>query len=344
MRARRTGCCGGLIDFITACFGCDEVDDDSDDSGEHLVIEPIVQCVNVKPRRIELPSPVKDDVVLTGRSLFLNQNVSYFPAVDLDPTLWNEGSYSKDLAIDSATLLGWRGKRALDIAGGAGLFPEEARSFDISVDVVDLNSETYAELVDRDAPPGLLEAFGLRDDDELQYRDVIRHLYVHNLEIISDLVEQDGGAPGELGDAFDHIISNRKAIARTLYDGSVRRNQGDATDLSEIDDDTYDVVLSCWMLNYLDDGGRRAVTSEAIRITKPGGEIRLQGGHEDADGSKKTDFSDGTERFPAISAERFEHWFGETRTDDGFVVGGKLVRIGERSQESLLVLRVVDYV
>ncbi len=79
-----------------------------------------VDCDDVKTReRLELPSPVKDKVVLTARSLFLNQNVSYSPlAINNDSIPWNSGSYTERLRINSSDLKNWKGKKLLDLAEG----------------------------------------------------------------------------------------------------------------------------------------------------------------------------------------------------------------------------------
>lgn len=85
-----------------------------------------------------------------------------------------------------------------------------------------------------------------------------------------------------------------------------------------------------------------SVAQEAIRVTRPGGQIRLQGGTEGADGSVVTALNAGGDpEFPAISAARFRHWFAEQEQEDGcYLVGGKRVRVASADDDPLLIPRL----
>ncbi len=290
-------------------------------------------------QRLEMASPVEGDVVLTGRSLFLNQNIAYFDGA-LGTTDWNMGTYTADLHLTPDDIANLRGKRVLDLAGGAGLFPEEALAFGAEVDVIDLNKEVYDRLLAQEpnAKDSSFTISGFRNRAEF-----IRYLYVRNLEIIYCQNQQENFL-GDYERVFNHLFRNRVGTGRELYSGRCSRVPGDATDLSAIKDDTYDMLLNCWMLNYLTDEQRLATVSGAVRITKVNGEIRLEGGHEDADGSKKTDLSAGAEKFPSVDARRLEDWAGKGligKDGDDYIIGGKRVRIGEASKDSFLLLHVV---
>ena len=114
-----------------------------------------------------------------------------------------------------------------------------------------------------------------------------------------------------------------------------------------MEDDSYDLVVNCWMLNYLTDKQRLAVVHEVVRITRPGGRIRLQGGHEDADGSQKTPELNvkGEANFPSLDLRRLEYWALELKVIEKvergtYVIGKKTVLVEEDSEDTFLALQI----
>lgn len=289
--------------------------------------------------RIEFVSPVVKEVVLTARSLFLNQNITTF-AKDLDTETWKVGNYLTDLQLSPEDLKNLEGKRVLDLAGGAGLFPEEALAFGAEVDVIDLNAETYVEILNGPYKEKI-EFFKL--DGLINCADFVRFLYVRNLEIMHCQNE----AKNFLGDftkAFEIIYINRFQTAKTIHTGVCSRARGDATNLVGVNDNSYDLVLNCWMLNYLTDEQRLAVVGEVVRVTKLGGQIRLQGGHEDADGSAKTPElnTNNQKSFPSLDKQRLDHWAKLKKIDrleEGvYKIGDKTVSVGKETDDKTFLL------
>ncbi|MBK5938571.1 hypothetical protein CCR96_04715 [Halochromatium roseum] len=297
---------------------------------------------------LKFESPVQNGVVLTARSLLLNQRVSI---TRLENVLyatqpWNYGSLSDALALTPADLQAMDGKRVLDVGGGASILGDELVTvFGAErVDVVDLNQDEYNRRM----------SAAWAQDASLTNRNAVGVIYQQNMErlgyILRDVVNDDGWI-----DVHRRLEERAAATAESYFTSpKIVRRTGDATDLpSDLGTSVYDLVVSSWVLMYLDEEQRKNAIEEAIRVARPGAQIRLRGGVETADGGVATGWPpqpDGT--VDAVNAARFRAWYGDFREihghqevfefmDLGGSGKGKSVRINPASSGNLLVLDVI---
>ncbi len=253
-----------------------------------------------------------EPVTVTARSLFLTRDVTV--QVSREPVYvasegrfrepdWHVDTYLGGLGLTAELLGRWadEGRVVLDVASGLGLFATEAASLGVRVDCAD------AEFTD-DHP-----MFAVAQ------RAVARG-YVDQMELLWCLARH-GSSPrhhieGRELELLDRVFAARHVTASTYPAPSGRRFREDATRLGTVGDDTYDVVLSAWLLVHLSEEDERRTVEAAARVTRTGGEIRLRAGTGGA--------------WPGD----FRGWFPEGR------VAGKQVAVDEGSEDDLLILRV----
>ncbi len=245
-----------------------------------------VNCQNISSKPYVIPTPKVDQVFLTARSLFLNENLACH--IYNYPVSWNFGSYSSNLQLTPQLLSNWKGKKILDIGGGASLFPEEAKFLlDANVTSLDINKNAiFNALQEKINVEKLVLNKQLPDSVKGQVttnEEIIPHLYVKNLEWLYCNYRQQAK---ELQTTFDNIVENRNQIADTFYKNSIQRQEGDATKSTCFERNTFDVVISVWVLNYLNDEQKRQVLQNAFYWTKPQAQIRINSGTDAADGSQ----------------------------------------------------------
>jgi hypothetical protein len=251
-------------------------------------------------------------VTVTARSLFLTRDVTV--QVSAEPVYvaeergfrapdWHVDTYLGGLGLTAGLLARWAERRTpiLDLASGLALFATEAASLGLHVDCAD------AEFVD--GHPMFAVA-----------AQAVARSYVDQLELLLCLSRSgrdrrwrlDAEAQGLL----EHLVAAAPLTAARYPAPSGRRFRDDATALATVPDDAYGVVLCPWLLVHLGEDDERRVLEAAVRVTRPGGEVRVRAG---TGGSL---------------ARRFEGWFpgGEAR--------GKRVDVEGASQDDRLVLRV----
>lgn len=261
-----------------------------------------------------------EPVTVTARSLFLTRDVTV--QVSREPVYvasesrfrepdWHVDTFLGGLGLSAEMVRRWaeEGLTVLDVASGLGLFATEAAALGIRVDCVD------AEFTD-DHP-----MFAVA-------RRSVPRSYVDQMELLWCLARRAAAAPvgggprsryrmeGPELELLERLLAARHETAARYPAPSGRRFREDATRLGSLADDTYDVVVSGWLLVHLSEEDERRTVESAARVTRGGGEIRLRAG------------TGGN------LARRFRGWF------PGGEVAGKRVAVAEGSQEDLLVLRV----
>ena len=76
--------------------------------------------------------------------------------------------------------------------------------------------------------------------------------------------------PGPVGDR-----GGPRAVVLTAAAGHVRAIVGDCTDLTELDDATFDVVFASNLLEHLERSQSDRLLAEAMRVLRPGGRLIL---------------------------------------------------------------------
>jgi SAM-dependent methyltransferase len=200
---------------------------------------------------------VQKSVTMTARSLLLNKEVGV-PV--FGPTAMDGNDvYTERLHLTHELLANWssRGLRILDLGCGMSLFPAEAATlYGLQVDGIDLSPTSEH-----------------KHQVSISYLCNIARLYLTLLSNGSDATT---------------IERERTPMARLLFERCVATigayqafavTQGDATNLEHVPDDTYDVVLSLWLFMYLPRGAQQAAFAEVVRVTKPGGIVRIFSGN-----------------------------------------------------------------
>ncbi|HKO56944.1 MAG TPA: methyltransferase domain-containing protein [Thermoanaerobaculia bacterium] len=283
-----------------------------------------------------MPEITENNIVLTGRTLFLREVLNthvvkrkrYGRGTSNPDRLafynkargWNGESYSGLLRLSDRDLARLRGAEVLDLGGGQGLFIEEAAMIGITVTSVDINRDRYIVLKDGPTQPFPGQQVNV---NQITHEEKARAAYVKNMEAIYCRDQADDFIHDDVRKTFNAVFSHRTAIANSFMDVS-QRVRGDATDLSRFGDDSFDAVISVWMLCYLNEDERAQVVAEAVRVTRPGGQIRIYGGDNTKD------------RREAIEAGVLDQWFAKWPR-----VGGKTCLIDDEKSEGGLVSMTV---
>jgi SAM-dependent methyltransferase len=251
-----------------------------------------------------------EPVTVTARSLFLTRDVTvqagteaiYVDGAHQLPE-WHADTYLGGLGLSPDLLARWIDAKAavLDLASGLALFGVEAAALGLSVDCAD------AEF-----GPGH-ESFALA-------KPAIARSYGVELERLRSLARR-GEDPRyhmseETLNLLDRLIEHHAATVARYPEPSGRRFVDDARSLATVADDGYDAVLCGWLLVHLTEEDERRVVRAAVRVTRPGGEVRLRAG---TGGSL---------------AKRYEAWF------PGGAMESKRAVVGAGSREDLLILHV----
>lgn len=219
-------------------------------------------------------------VTVTARGLFLERHLRLQASEEehFDPERgWELPRWSHDtawggLALDGATVRGWKGGRVLDVGSGLSVVATELTALGISVDTIDLE-------VDADHPswPAVTQ--------------VVRARYASEMDRLRSLA---GTGPRYAlpDDALAILDALRAADVASHFPGldGVRRRD-DATTLAGVDDDAYDATLCGWLFVHLEPEAERAAIASMLRVTRPGGTVHLCAG------------------YAATAAERVAGWF-----------------------------------
>lgn len=281
----------------------------------------------------------RDGVVLTARSLFLNQEVSCFlRKTNVKHIPFNEGSLTQTLGLTPTMVeSGFTGKDVLDVAGGASILPEElmkacgARS----VTVIDLNAKQYKNRLDSNSTRSKVAKI---------YKDnMIKMEEAHEWYCKVNKKDRQYWKA-----ALRMVIRQADPIAQKYFQETrhIKRKEGNATDMKDLPSDEFDIVLNSWMLMYMDRDTRRKAIKEMVRVTRPGGQIRIQGGSEKAEGATKTRNDNvNNEKQYALSVPLFVDWFKNYKVKGvkafNFSSKKKVIIDDEESRGSLVVLKVV---
>lgn len=253
-------------------------------------------------------------VTVTARGLFLDRDLRVQRSADdvYDPVLerhavprWDHDTFVGGLALDAQLVDAWRSRhtRVLDLAAGLAVVATELAALGVEVDAAD----------------------GEFDDDHPAFADataLVRQRYVSEMEDLDRRRMEPRWTMDERhGRLFDACFAQREAIARAFPAGPGRRWRADARDLAPLPDASYDVVLTGWLMVHLDEAAQASALGSMLRVTRPGGEIRVKAGHG------------GDARRELASAF--------TLDDEGaFTAHGREARIDPRSRRDLLVLSV----
>ena len=184
---------------------------------------------------------------ITARSLLLGR---FTATTDL---LYGADNYRVCLGLDTAQLQALSGKKVLDVGCGDSIFPAEAHAlFNIDVQGVDLHAQ---------------------DDDTA--KDAVFSQYVKNLVFTQYIAKVRRMEPPDgVGQAVLRLtcLQNLNST-RCRYMGS-SPTTGDATHLQHADNQ-FDCALSSWTFMYLSNEQAVQALQEMVRVTKPGGLIRI---------------------------------------------------------------------
>lgn len=232
-------------------------------------------------------------VFITARSLFLNENVNVHVANLASSSMaWNHGTYTQDLELTDAVLNSWSGKQLLDVGAGASLFAEEAKAaYNINVTNLDLNISRDAPYLDAlqisisprratilSLPPHVSQVTG---------KDYLRTLYTRNLEWLWCSHKPTISSDAALMPAFDKVFNLRYDIAGAFFANANNRVAGNATTRTAFAKNSFDILISVWVFNYLDTQTKKSIIKNMIHWSKPTGQIRIYGGQNDAEGSNQ---------------------------------------------------------
>ncbi len=251
----------------------------------------------------------------TARSLFLTRSLEAQTSTEeqFDPERggfalprWYLDTYFGGFRLAAELLASWKRERCrvLDLAAGLSAFATEARLLGIEVDCAD------SELI----------------DGHPSFAEVAQHLkatYAEQMRKLLLLSQSD--------DERYNMKGAEKRLLRQLLDGAERtteaypepsgkRFQTDATQLAEVEDDCYEVVICGWLLVHLDEQQEQNTIRAAVRVTKPNGQIRIRGG------------------YGGSIVDNFHKWFaGDTLSH-----GAKQARLHGDSSADLLILDVTS--
>jgi hypothetical protein len=268
----------------------------------------------------QFAAPSAGQVVLTSRGLFLNQDLcsskQLYPNAD-----WWVGSLIESLELKPSHLSALQSKSILDLAGGGSFFAEEAVTvFGASkVTVVDLNQDQYDSLL-----KGIYPDPKVNTTKKMTNREAAISIYQENMGRLAGLIDgkEAPWAPAADWKTLHQLVNAQSKAIGTAYFGKnakIVRRKGDATKLSDLKENEFDLSLNSWMMMYLNEDARKASLRELVRVTKRGGQIRIQGGNEEAVGGVVTGYAGekyglNSTLTPAVSAARFDLWFQKDRT------------------------------
>jgi SAM-dependent methyltransferase len=263
------------------------------------------------------------EVVITARSLFLNRYLTVSKSgeklgVDyLDN--WKSDTYVGALGLTPSLLNNWGGRTVIDVGCGLSLFSLEADLLRIHVHRFDRN--VNGEMIS-------------------EGQKAIEKMYAENLELFSNAYKNKNGFEPifrKVWDARERTINNyTSALEKTKI--------GDATHMTDIPADTYDVALTVYMLAYLEDLQQESVIREMVRIVKPGGQIRLFPGSSPNKISLEN-FREFFERDRRYSFKRYRVKSDYCKYSHGqFVINDKVVTVDyQESGHGLIVLNIAAY-
>lgn len=288
--------------------GCDRFAAYLDDPRAYVTSRPRLDIEGVGRRQ-----DTGDPVTVTARSLFLTRDVSV--QVSNEPIYvpeergfrlphWHTDTYAGGFALQAGCLERWAATnaRVLDLASGLALFGTEAAALGFTVDCAD------AELGADDHP--MFTAA----------RRAVERDYADQMELLCCLARHGASERYRMDEPtlaiLERLVAARLATAAAYPRVSGRRFRDDATRLATVANETYDAVLCGWLLVHLVEEDERRVIESAVRVTRPGGEVRLRAGTGEN------------------LAARARSWW-----PDGWVLGKRVV-IGEGSAADRMVLHV----
>ncbi|MFO0616056.1 MAG: class I SAM-dependent methyltransferase [Polyangiaceae bacterium] len=211
-------------------------------------------------------------MTVTARGLFLDRRLRVQDSAEtrydverqahVAPS-WDHDTAVGGLGLDADRIEGWSavGARVLDVASGLSVVPTELAALGVDVDAVDAEFD--------EGHPELARA-----------ASAVRSLYPAQMERLEQLL---GSPRYELSERhlrlFRRSLERRLEVARAYPGGPKRRLLVDATDLAPISDGSYDVVLCGWLFVHLDESSQARATQSLLRVTRPGGEVRIKAGH-----------------------------------------------------------------
>ena len=184
---------------------------------------------------------------VTARSLLLGRFMG------LDDLLYGPDSYSSCLGLTLSDLFELSGKQLLDIGCGDSLFPAEAKSlFNITVKGIDLHA-----VVARDAKEKIFKQY-VKNLLFSRYLRKVRNFEVRGTQGTEPL--QDMLHWG-LQKTYENYLN-------------FKPEKGDAVALP-YKDNQFDSAVSNWLFMYLTEEQATLALREMVRVTKPGGTIRI---------------------------------------------------------------------
>jgi SAM-dependent methyltransferase len=218
---------------------------------------------------------------------------------------WRHDTYLGGLALDADEILRLADARArlLDVGAGLAAFPTEASILGLMVDCSDLELGEAHEAFERVLPG-------------------VRKAYPRELASLRRL-SAEGGQRYEMSererDLLERLFAARDEIAAAYPMVSGRRFGDDARTLATVPNDSYDLVVSAWLMVHLVDDDERRAVAAMVRVTRPGGTVRIKAGYGDD------------------AVARFNDWYGAK--DRNAVVEGRSVVVDDSSLGDSLVLR-----
>ncbi len=235
-------------------------------SGSYSKLEPLKELSGILgyPKKYQTEMAIHHSTSMTtGRSLLLNRFLDIPDIMSVD---FSRDSYMTTLEISRRMLTSMSRKRILDVGCGLSIFASEAAViFNIDIDRIDLGASLFSP----------------------QHRYVVVKNYIEGMAALIFLKKKFPqrlyGCLGteEAYEMISLIEGNLNEIVTHYMLSSVTRPVicASSANLSTILDNTYDGVLSTWLLMYLEKKDQIATLREMVRVTKIDGEIRILPGN-----------------------------------------------------------------
>jgi SAM-dependent methyltransferase len=222
-------------------------------------------------------------VTVTARALLLTRDVAvqesreeiYHPERGHSLPYWDHDTTFGGLGLTTARIDSWKGRRVLDLASGLGLAATELSTLGALVDCVDL------EL----------------GDDHPSFAKAAEHVKAHyapalaRLRTLSDGDDPRYQLPQDVAGLLARLMHHAKEITAQYPAVSGSRRLGNAVELADVDDASYDATLCGWLMVHLDPDDEQRALRSMLRVTKPGGHIHVRAG------------------YGADAGDRIAHWF-----------------------------------